>query len=145
MAEGIPVLVDRSRTVATSKRAQHKRDVPACWAVVPLFVLDAVCIVSSMLIAYHLRFNLLDYHAPLSSEFYGRLVVAAVLLWEVVFAFYKLYHPEHLFGGVQEYGNVFNGCTVGLVSLVVYTFVDRRFGQDISRGWLAMVWFRSSS
>jgi exopolysaccharide biosynthesis polyprenyl glycosylphosphotransferase len=93
--------------------------------------------------AYQLRFHLLDYHADFSPGFYARLVVASILIWELIFSFYKLYHIEHLFDGVQEYGNVINGCTVGLVALTFYSFMDRRGAQEISRGWLAFVWLFS--
>lgn len=142
-SQGTPLVVDHTHPLVDGKGSQLARDVATYWAVVPLFLLDAVCIALSMAIAFQVRFRFLAYHPPVSSAFYVRLVIAAVLLWEVVFAFYRLYRPEHLFGGVQEYGNILNGCTVGLVTLVVYTFFDRRFGQDISRGWLMIVWVLS--
>ena len=139
---GTPLVVDKKHTLAR-RSTQSSRKVADYWAIVPLFLLDALCIVVSMMLAYQLRFNFLRYHAPFSPEFYVRLVIAAVLLWEIVFACYRLYHPEHIFSGVQEYGSVFNAVTVGLCVLVMYTFFDRRAGQDISRGWLMIVWVLS--
>ncbi len=113
------------------------------WAVVPSFLLDAVCIVLSMSAAYKLRFQLLEYHAPFSEAFYARLVYIAVPMWLLIFALYWLYHSDHLFVGVREYTSVINACTAGLVGLILYSFLDRHVEHDISRGWLAMVWFFS--
>lgn len=113
------------------------------WIVAPLYALDMACIALSMWIAYHLRFHLIEYRADFSPVFYTRLGLIAILTWGVIFAFYKLYHPEHLFGGVREYGNVINACTMGMMGLIVYSFLDRSIRHDISRGWLAIVWFLS--
>ncbi len=113
------------------------------WAVVPLFLLDVMCVVSSMAAAYQLRFQLLEYHATFSEAFYLRLVWIAIPLWLILFALNWLYYEDRLFGGTQEYINVINACTAGLVGLILYSFLDRRVEHDISRGWLAMVWFFS--
>jgi len=113
------------------------------WAVAPLFLLDTVCITSSMAAAYLLRFHLLEYHAPFSEALYIRLALIAIPMWLSIFTLYYLYHPDHLFGGMQEYANVINACTAGLVGLVLYSFLDRHVEHDISRGWLATVWFLS--
>jgi len=122
---------------------QVRRRISIVWAVLPLFVLDAVCIALSIAAAYQLRFQLLEYHAPFSGAFYNRLAWIAIPMWLCIFALYWLYNPDRLFGGMQEYIGVVNACTAGLVGLVLYSFLDRQFDQDISRGWLAMVWFFS--
>lgn len=116
------------------------------WAVLPLVLVDAVCIVLSMAAAYWLRFHLLEYGGPSGPSveaFYTRLALIAVPLWLVIFGLNWLYHPDRLFGGTQEYVNVVNACTAGLVGLIFYSFLDRRVEYDISRGWLAMLWFLS--
>lgn len=109
-------------------------------AVVPLVLLDAVCLLVSMRAAYKLRFNLLEYRADLYPPFYTRLLLFGIPLWILIFAAYHLYHPNNLFGGMQEYTQVLNGCTAGLMGLLFYSFLDRTINEDISRGWLAMVW-----
>ena len=63
---GTPVVVDEKRALAGHRSAQSARKVADYWAIVPLFFLDALCIVASMMLAYQLRFNLLRYHAPYS-------------------------------------------------------------------------------
>ncbi|MDY7079044.1 MAG: sugar transferase [Chloroflexota bacterium] len=113
------------------------------WAVAPLFLLDALCIVFSMAAAHYLRFDLLNYYGPYSRVFYTRLTWVAVPMWLSIFAFHRLYKSDRLFGGMREYTNVANACTAGLVGLVIYSFLNRHVEHDISRGWLAMVWFTS--
>jgi exopolysaccharide biosynthesis polyprenyl glycosylphosphotransferase len=113
--------------------------------VLPLYVLDVLCIVGSMIAAYLVRFELLNYYAPFSSELYMRLVLAAALVWPIMFAAFRLYSFERLFGGLQEYSGVFNACTAGVVGLILYGFVDRGLEDSISRGWIALVWFFSTA
>ena len=116
------------------------------WAVAPLILLDAACIVFSMAAAYWLRFQLLEYSGPSGppvAAFYARLVVIAVPMWLFIFGMNWLYHQDRLFGGTQEYVNVVNACTAGLVGLIFYSFLNRRAEYDISRGWLAILWFFS--
>jgi exopolysaccharide biosynthesis polyprenyl glycosylphosphotransferase len=111
------------------------------WAVVPLVFLDMACIVLSIAAAYQLRFRMMVYNAPFSGALYNRLAWVAVPMWLFIFVLYRLYHPDHLFGGVREYVHVINACTTSLVGLILYSFLDRGVEVDISRGWLAMVWF----
>ena len=125
-------------------RRVKARRLAAGWAVAPLFLLDAMGIVFSMLAAYYLRFVWMSYNAPLSPPFYARLTVLAVLMWEAILALYGLYRTENLFGGLDEYKRVAQGCVLGLFALIAYGFFDREGGQDISRGWLLMVWGVSS-
>jgi exopolysaccharide biosynthesis polyprenyl glycosylphosphotransferase len=90
-----------------------------------------------------MRFSLLEYYATYSQAFYIRLGIIAVCTWPLVFAVYKLYQPDYLFGGSKEYGSVVNACTMGLAALILYSFLDRGNQHDISRGWLVIVWFLS--
>lgn len=126
---------------ALHERLGIRRRLAAHWAVLPLVVSDALCVAGSMVAAYWVRFKLLNYYAPFSSDFYTRLVLAATLAWPLIFALFRLYQPERLFGGMREYAGVFNACTTGVVALILYGFVDRGIEDAISRGWLAMVWF----
>ncbi len=115
------------------------------WVVAPLVLLDMVCVVLSMWAAYQVRFRLLEYQAAFSPDFYVRMGAIAVVLWGVLFAFHRLYQAEYLFGGFREYGNVINACTLGVVGLILYTFLVRADEYDISRKWLVMVWLFSIS
>ncbi|MFQ6101253.1 MAG: sugar transferase [Anaerolineae bacterium] len=131
---------------AVRRRTWARQRFSTRWAVVPLFLLDAVCIALSMAAAYQLRFQLLEYQGPFGPSveaFYIRLAWTAIPMWLILFAINWLYHEDRLFGGTQEYVNAVNACTAGLVGLILYSFLVRRDEYDISRGWLAMVWFFS--
>ena len=110
------------------------------WEVAPLLLLDGACIAVSMALAYLLRFEVMEYQPDFSPAFYVRLVGIALLMWESIFAFFQLYDKDHLFGGFKEYSSVVTACSVGVVGLVLYGFLDRSFSHNISRMWLAMVW-----
>ncbi len=135
----------RESPVVQSKRIRERmvqalRRPPIGLAVVPLLFLDATCIGLSLLGAYYLRFQVLPYHNPVSLDFYFQLTLLTIPIWLVVFALYRLYDRESLFGGLQEYTGVINACTVGLVGMILYGFLDRQGTEEISRGWLALVW-----
>ena len=110
------------------------------WAVAPLPFLDIVGAGLSMAAAYALRFHVLEYQGPLLPDAYTHFALFAVVMWVLVFAAYRLYYVDSLFGGLREYVSVFNGCTAVMLALVVYSFVNRAIQQEISRGWLAFVW-----
>ncbi len=122
------------------KWAWAKQRLSTRWAVAPLFILDILSIMLSMFVAYQLRFRLMDYQSNLSSVFYVHLAWVAIPLWLLIFASYRLYHIDHLFGGMREYASAVNACTAGLVALVVYSFLNRYTEHEVSRGWLALVW-----
>jgi exopolysaccharide biosynthesis polyprenyl glycosylphosphotransferase len=122
------------------KTAQTLRHLPVGLAVAPLPLLDAAGIGLSLWGAYYLRFRVLPYHNPVSPGLYFYLTLLAIPTWLVIFALYRLYDRENLFGGLQEYAGVVNACTVGLVGIILYGFLDRQGTEEISRGWLALVW-----
>ncbi len=138
-----PGAIEAARIPAWGRRARSRRHISVFWIVLPLPILDMACIVLSMAAAYYLRFQLLAYHAPISKAFYLHLVWVAIPMWLLIFGLYRLYHPNHLFGGLREYTSLINACTFGLVGLVLYSFLNRYITYDISRGWLAMMWFFS--
>lgn len=113
------------------------------WAVIPLLILDAACVAFSMWAAYQIRFQVMAYYAVFDSAFYQRLVWIGIPIYLIIFALYHLYHPDRLFHGMQEYIGAINACTASLVALVLYSFLNRQVEHDISRGWLAIVWFLS--
>ena len=107
----------------------------------PLFLLDIVCILLSMRLAYQLRFEWMPYFGlDPSPSFYLQLGLVGALFWPVIFALHRLYHPDRLFGGLQEYSGVVSAATTGIVILILYSFVNRRVEHDISRGWLTILW-----
>ncbi len=62
----------------------------------------------------------------------------SALVFVGIFALIGLYEPDHLLGGTAEYGLVFQGCTYGLVSLVVMSYLHSEL--LMLRDWLLLSW-----
>lgn len=132
------------RGVAPAAKAR-RRAVGLEQIVLALPVLDALFISISFILAYHLRFksSWLPYYAPFSSQFYWTLLFLLVPTWLLIFAAYGLYNPRHLFGGTLEYARIVNACAVGVMAMIVLSFMYRGVEQPISRGWL-LIYFSLS-
>jgi exopolysaccharide biosynthesis polyprenyl glycosylphosphotransferase len=102
---------------------------------------DAVSLVTAFSVAYLARFKaglpLLE-TPPHTIAFYSSLAFWAVPAWLALFAIFRLYDPHELFTGSQEYLRIVNACTVGLIVIVLISFLDRQL--IISRGWLLLTW-----
>jgi exopolysaccharide biosynthesis polyprenyl glycosylphosphotransferase len=61
-------------------------------------------------------------------------------LYLLLFGLYRLYDLSNLFGGTFEYGQIFHGCTSGVVMMIIYTFFVRNGEMVVSRGWLLAAW-----
>lgn len=104
---------------------------------------DAVAIYAALNIAYEARYNLewlplVERLVPIS-ERYALVIPAAIPLWLVLFAFNRLYDPRYLLSGLQEYGKVVTGCTLGILVLIVLSFIEPNL--SVSRAWLVFSWF----
>lgn len=120
------------------KTKTRKRTIGLEQIVLALPVLDAIFISVSFFLAYHLRFesNWLPYYAPFSSQFYWTLLSLLVPTWLLIFAAYGLYDSRYLFGGTREYARIVNACALGVMAMIVLSFMYRVAEQPISRGWL---------
>jgi exopolysaccharide biosynthesis polyprenyl glycosylphosphotransferase len=127
------------------KTRVHRRTIGLEQIVLAMPVLDALFISVSFVLAYHLRFksSVLPYHAPFSPQFYWTLLPLLVPTWLLIFAAYGLYTPRSLFGGTREYARVVNACAVGVMAMIVLSFMHRGVEQPISRGWL-LIYFSLS-
>jgi exopolysaccharide biosynthesis polyprenyl glycosylphosphotransferase len=128
-----------------AKTRARRRAIGLEQALLALPMLDALFISVSFILAYYLRFknNWLPYYAPFSSQFYWTLLSLLVPTWLLIFAAYGLYTPRYLFGGFREYGRVLNACAVGVMAMIVLSFMYREVEQPISRGWL-LIYFSLS-
>ena len=131
-----------------ARRARSKLDlrlIEQWWFLkVGLIAADALTLAGAIAFAYLIRFKtgipLLD--TPQHSlAFYSSVAYWAVPVLLVIFAFYHLYDRHYLFAGFQEYTRVINGCTVGVLVVIVMSFLDVTL--SISRGWLLTVWVLS--
>lgn len=107
---------------------------------------DALALLGAFSGAYVLRFQnpWLPYLATQSLYFYSWLAFWAIPLWLIVFVFYRLYDLDLLFGGVDEYARAVHACSIGVIVLIFYSFLDRAADSLVlSRLWLVFVWLLS--
>ncbi|WP_129674427.1 sugar transferase [Candidatus Chloroploca sp. Khr17] len=107
---------------------------------------DMLAVIAAFMLAYLLRFYT---NWPIFNEgsnephFYATLMVALVPSWIALFALYGLYKPHYLGGGTQEYTKVFNACTLGMVLVIILTFLVP--DVVVARAWLLLAWLASVS
>lgn len=104
-----------------------------------LVLTDALMIGLAFFLAYQLRFSLpssalFDPQAFNNLSYYLRFAAILIPVWLVVFFIFRMYDQTVLFGGLQEYANAFNGCTVGFMTVVVATYLDPTL--LVARAWL---------
>lgn len=115
-------------------------------ALCALWVLgDAVAIYAGLILAYSIRYNLdwlplVERLEPIT-ERYAVMIPAAVPLWIILFAFNRLYDSRYLLTGLQEYGKIIVACSLGILILIVLSYVEPNL--SVSRSWLVFSWFSS--
>lgn len=114
------------------------------YALLSLWIIsDAVAIYAALWVAYNVRYNLewlplVERLSPIT-ERYAVIVPVAVPLWLVLFAFNRLYDSRYLLTGLQEYGKIVIGCSLGILVLIVLSFTEPTL--SVSRSWLVFSWF----
>lgn len=103
---------------------------------------DALAIYAALNLAYNVRYNLdwlplVERLVPIT-ERYALVIPAAVPLWIILFALNRLYDPRYLLAGLQEYGKVVGACSLGILILIVLSFVEPNL--SVSRSWLVFSW-----
>jgi exopolysaccharide biosynthesis polyprenyl glycosylphosphotransferase len=103
---------------------------------------DAVAVYAALNAAYNVRYNfdwlpLIERLVPIT-ERYAIMIPAAIPLWLILFAFNRLYDPRYLLTGLQEYGKIVVACSLGILVLVVLSFVEPNL--SISRSWIVFSW-----
>jgi Bacterial sugar transferase/CoA-binding domain len=80
---------------------------------------------------------------PLASDMRRALQVGIYVVgWVVLFAAYRLYEPEYILDGAQQYGRLMQASTTGLLLLVgVVALVDG--SMVLARSWLLGSWLLS--
>ena len=106
---------------------------------------DALAIYVALNVAFNVRYNiswlpLIERLEPIT-ERYAVVIPASVPLWLILFAFDGLYDLRYLLSGLQEYGKVVIGCTLGILILIVVSFAEPNL--SVSRSWLVFSWFIS--
>lgn len=107
-----------------------------------LVAADALMIALSFWIAYQVRFDprlqIFDPTGAKESSFYSSTVFIMIPILLIVFIAFRMYDPSTLFGGYQEYTNGFNACTIGIMTLILASYLDP--GLQIARGWILITW-----
>jgi exopolysaccharide biosynthesis polyprenyl glycosylphosphotransferase len=130
-----------SPAIAQPQRGPIHTHLPASVLPATLVIADACALVAAFSLAYVLRFKAgvpFLVTPPHSVAFYSSLAFWAVPIWLGLFAFYRLYYQNSLFEGFAAYARVANACTVGLIVVIIISFLEPTL--FISRGWLVITW-----
>jgi exopolysaccharide biosynthesis polyprenyl glycosylphosphotransferase len=133
-------------TPLKTKIFQASSSVPRKWQwrlfTVILILSDIVMLGLAFRFAYLVRFDLsIDFfvqNLDPSLAFYRRLFFLFAPVWLIFFALLGLYDRQKLLGGTEEYAAIFNGTTIGMMSIISIGFLDPTF--IFARGWLLLAW-----
>lgn len=128
-------------TARDEERRRDMRKVLSGLALGDMFVLTC-----GFGIAYLMRFQFewqFSNEGSARTAFYAALIAILVPTWLLLFRFYGLYDPRNLFGGTQEYERIFNASSLGMLLVIMITFVQPDF--LIARGWLIIAWIATLS
>ncbi len=111
-----------------------------------LVIADTLMLILAFLVAYQLRFQAITAQffaqdALGDSFFYQSTVFLIIPFWLLFFRLFKLYDPSVLFSGHQEYTNLFNGCSAGIMLVIFILFLEPNL--VIARAWVIMAWLLS--
>ena len=135
-----PVLSDRTSRYWFLDKEQLKERLSIRWIILPLVFLDGLMVLAAAWLAYQTRFHILTYRTAYDINVYKLVALRILPVWLIIMASYHLYNKRIIFGGMAEYSAIFGATAVGMVALVVYTFLDRSLTSPISRGWLILDW-----
>jgi len=110
-----------------------------------LLLSDTLMLLLAFALAYWLRFYgglALSADVVPALDVYVRVTLMLAPLWLALFTLLGLYDFQHLLGGTGEYVRALNGCTTGMMLVVVISFLVPEF--VIARGWLVMSWLCAS-
>ena len=106
---------------------------------------DLVMMIIAFRLAYFIRFDLdisfFRIDVSPSLLYYSNLIILLLPLWLIIFASVGLYNQQNLLGGTEEYSLVFRATLIGLLVVIIISFLEPTF--IVARGWLLMAWFFS--
>lgn len=125
------------------QRRDRAGSLPGAWRWMQLALAagDSFSLTFGFYMAYALRFWTgweLFHVGDVRPEFYASLTAITVPCWLGLFALYGLYNPRNLCGGMQEYARLFNACALGLIMVMIVTFLLPNL--VIARAWLLLAW-----
>ncbi|MBI3914147.1 MAG: sugar transferase [Chloroflexi bacterium] len=107
-----------------------------------LLLTDALAIAGALVFAFVARYTLewlplVERLEPITSR-YQVMIPLAIPLWLALFALNRLYDKRYLLVGLEEYRRVVMGCTLGILGVIVVSFIEPNL--SISRSWLVLSW-----
>jgi exopolysaccharide biosynthesis polyprenyl glycosylphosphotransferase len=109
-----------------------------------LLLSDATMLILAFALAYWLRFHIpVDLFNDGDANLSGYIGLAWILIpmWLGLFALLQLYNFDNLLGGTNEYTRAVNGCTSGMMLVIIASFLIPSL--VIARAWLVMAWLLS--
>lgn len=126
------------------ERAAHSLSLDTQWKILKawLILTDLLMIGLAFFIAYQFRFGfrlaIFQMDGLSSYQYYQGLALALIPIWILIFALNGLYKRHTLLGGTREYSLVFRACSMGILAIVLASFLIPEF--ILSRGWLLLAW-----
>jgi exopolysaccharide biosynthesis polyprenyl glycosylphosphotransferase len=107
-----------------------------------LVVNDFTMVGLAFLFAYFIRFSsdfpLFQTDFSPVYELYRNLSLLLNPMWAAIFWGLGLYNRRNLLGGTQEYSRIFKATSLGIMSVIVASFLKPDF--VLARGWLLVAW-----
>jgi exopolysaccharide biosynthesis polyprenyl glycosylphosphotransferase len=133
--------VARRSAIVVGRQGTTRAQIGLRFLMTGLLLADLGAFVLAVAMAYVLRFKTglpgLE-TPPHRIAFYLTLSLWESPAWLVIFGLSRLYDYRSLFSGVQEYIRIINACTLGIVVVILTSFIDK--DVFVSRGWLILVW-----
>lgn len=108
-----------------------------------LLAMDAASLAVAMIGAYYVRIEgrVIPYHGY--QDMAGYFCIGAVILpaWLAIHVASRLYHPDVVGVGSEEYFQIFRASAFGVVIMTMLSFWDRTL--ILSRGWILLSWLFS--
>lgn len=115
------------------------------WTSLILVAVDALSILLAALVATWLRFGSLQaivaFESPDAHIEFWQLAVVVVPLWVSFLGLAGLYDLDRVSWGVSETGRIARALSLGVVALILVTYVTKMPG--LSRGWTLLLWVLS--
>jgi len=109
-----------------------------------LFMQDVIIISASWILSYYLRLKesiVPLYEYPPELKYYLVLLVFIILLWRIIFKYFRLYSPKGRYSLINEIAGVVKASTVSIILLTTLTYFFRHY--EYSRVVFIYFWFIS--
>lgn len=103
------------------------------------FFMVGVAFLSAYFFRFYADFPFFQLDASPVFDFYRNVSLLLNPMWAVVFWGFGLYNRRNLLGGTQEYSLIFKATSLGIMIVIIASFLKVDF--VLARGWLLVAWF----